>query len=152
MTIDQIQTSKFRVFLPTPPSISSAPPKNLKIPKIPFDHLKKRTDITTPKILPDVDFRKSKYMTSGSQKSSPEVDFRKSKIITGSRLPEIENHHRKSTSGSQKKLRKSTSVYNVGKSNTSLNAEARFWWYKRSLKAIWKTIWRLLVIMFKAIV
>jgi len=111
-----------RVFLPTPPSISSAPPKNLKIPKIPFDHLKKRTDITPPKILPDVDFRKSKYMTSGSQKSSPEVDFRKSKIITGSRLPkikiitesrlpEIKNHHRKSTSGSQKKLRKSTSVY-----------------------------------------
>jgi len=94
-----------------PPSISSAPPKNLKIPKIPFDHLKKRTDITPPKILPDVDFRKSKYMTSGSQKSSPEVDFRKSKIITGSRLPEIKNHPRKSTSGSQKKLRKSTSVY-----------------------------------------
>ena len=87
-----------RVFLPTPPSISSAPPKNLKIPKIPFDHLKKRTDITPPKILPDVDFRKSKYMTSESQKSSPEVDFRKSKIITGSRLPEIKNHHRKSTS------------------------------------------------------
>jgi len=96
---------------------------------MPFDHLKKRMDITPPKIFPDVDFRKSKYMTSGSQKSSskvdfrkskiitgsqkssPEVNFRKSKIITGSRLPEIKNHHRKSTPGSQKTLRKSTSVY-----------------------------------------
>jgi len=50
-------------------------------------------------------------MISGNQKSSPEVDFRKSKIITGSRLPEVKKHHRKSTTESQKKLRKSTSVY-----------------------------------------
>jgi len=41
-------------------------------------------------------------MTFGSQNISPKVDFRKSKIITGSRLPEVKNHHRKSTPGSQK--------------------------------------------------
>jgi len=139
------KVTKLRVFLPTPPSISSAPPKNLKIPKIPFDHLKKRTDITPPKILPDVDFRKSKYMTSGSQKSSPEVDFRKSKIITGSRLPEIKNHHRKSTSGSQKKLRKSTSgnifwlpevdiILGVWCLRIFLNGQKVFWEFKKSLE------------------
>ena len=102
-----------RVFLLTPPSIFSAPPKNLKISKIPFDHLKKRTDITPQKYfrmstsgsqniwLPEVKNHHRKS-TSGNQKSSPEVDFRKSKIITESRLPEVKNHHRKSTSGSKK--------------------------------------------------
>ena len=47
----------------------------------------------------------------GRQNISLEVDFRKSKYITRSRLPKIKNHHRKSTSGSQKTLWKSTSVY-----------------------------------------
>jgi len=61
-------------------------------------------------ISPEVDFRKSKIIT-GNQKLSPEVDFRKSKNITGSRLSEVKKHHRKSTSESQKTLRKSTSVY-----------------------------------------
>jgi len=41
-------------------------------------------------------------MTSGSQNISPKIDFRKSKCITGSRLPEIKNYHRKSTSESLK--------------------------------------------------
>jgi len=90
------------VFLPTLPSISSAPPKFFKISKIPFDYLRKLTDTTPSKILPDVDFRKSKYMTSGSQNISPEVDFQKSKYITGSQLPKVKIYHRKSTSGSQK--------------------------------------------------
>ena len=63
-----------------------------------------------PKLLPDVDFRKSKYITgsrflevkiyhrkliSESQNISPEVDFRKSKYITGSQLPEVKIYHRK---------------------------------------------------------
>jgi len=35
--------SKIRGFLPAPPSISLAPPKISKIPKIPFDHLSEVT-------------------------------------------------------------------------------------------------------------
>jgi len=54
-----------------------------------------------PKILPDVDFRKSKYTTSGSQNISPEIDFQKSKYITGSRLPKVKIYHRKLTYESQ---------------------------------------------------
>jgi len=72
-----------------------------KFPKKLFDHLRKLTDITPPKLLLDVDFRKSKYMISGSQNISPELDFRKSKYITRSRLPKVKIYHQKSTSGSQ---------------------------------------------------
>ena len=43
--------------------------------------------------------------------SGSQKSSRKSKIITERRLPEVKNHHRKSTSESQKTLRKSTSVY-----------------------------------------
>jgi len=39
----------------------------------------------------------------------------------------------------------------LAKTNTSLNAEDDFDDGKRSLKAIWKSIWRTCVVMFKAI-
>jgi len=45
-------------------------------------------------------------MIFGSQNISPEVNFRKSKYITGSRLLEVKNYYRKSTSENQKTLPK----------------------------------------------
>ena len=104
------------VFLPTPPSISFAPPiffLNFQNILWPF---KETHGHHTPKNtfgcrLPEVkiyDFRKSKYITgcqlpevkiyhrkstSENQNISPEVNFWKSKIITGSRLPEIKKHY-----------------------------------------------------------
>ena len=44
--------------------------------------------------------------TSRSQNISPEVDFRKSKYITGSRPPEVKNNYRKLTSENKKTLPK----------------------------------------------
>jgi len=72
------------VFLP-------APPKFLSIPKKLFDHLRKPTNTTTPKLyrLPEVNI-------------SPKVDFQKSKCIIGSRLSKVKMYHRELTSGSKK--------------------------------------------------
>jgi len=89
-----------RVFLLTPPSISSTPPTFFKISKKSSDYLRKHTDITLPKLLPEVKIYHRKS-TSGSQNVSPEVDFHKSKYITGSRLLKVKIYQRKSTFGSQ---------------------------------------------------
>jgi len=86
--------------------MSTSESQNIQLPEIKIYHRKSTSE--SQNISPEVDFRKSKYITgsrlpkvkiyhrkstSETQKSLPEVNFRKSKIITGNRLPKVKKHY-----------------------------------------------------------